>query len=731
MDFNERITKERILNQIISKSQKVLIFIFRNLDLLINILLIVSSIFIILNTIGLTLNSILNLFPSLFLIYFIPGYQLFFKIFETKYNFIEKMVLTILFSMIFNILTGIIAGFLGVPITAYFYLICIYSIFFLFMFLNKYFKNTTYIKKFDLIKIRSLIPKNFLLYIVFLILYALFAIFRYPVLFGDDPWFHLILTDEIIQTGIIPFESYRGLNGLHLLGAVIHLFSGHPTIFIVRYFPILNYLISGLMSFVVFKKIFNNNQIGILGAFLLLISPYRFDFPQSQYFPTALGLLVFLFIMFFYIERIKNFKLEIKQTVIIYFFISIGFSAMVFISDISVILFLGLFLFISFFFAILDRKKIIDLGFFAFLFLIYGVYNIIGFQTIIFESFLVDLSLPIYIFPILGVIGISLIILINKYSAEPKGKFKAWLNKELKESSLKRVGVVYLKPILVILVLVLPILISFLISISFEISYDYLYIFTYIVIPITIFVVSLILSIFGVLIYRKKHLDGTLIYLWTYYSLLILVIFLIYDLLFLKYMLWMRMVTYSSIGFICAEMAYLFYLYKDKFFQPKIYKKFYLFVFILTFLSSLFTTINVTQFKKNYEISGAQWFGIYSSKESSYLTGFRWNYILDYYSGKNQSIYFNEAFLLLPSNQINETGFNNLRQFQQEKNENNLYLLLDDKQITEGIFGDVIGINIGKLNSTILEEYYNLPYLNRIFTSKNVINQSVQVYWLN
>jgi len=191
------------------------------------------------------------------------------------------------------------------------------------------------------------------------------------------------------------------------------------------------------------------------------------------------------------------------------------------------------------------------------------------------------------------------------------------------------------------------------------------------------------------------------------------------------------MVTYSSIGFICAEMAYLFYLYKDKFFQPKIYKKFYLFVFILTFLSSLFTTINVTQFKKNYEISGAQWFGIYSSKESSFLTGFRWNYILDYYSGKNQSIYFNEAYLLFPSNQINESGFNNLRQFQQEKNENNLYLLLDDKQITEGIFGDVIGINIGKLNSTILEGYYNLPYLNRIFTSKNVINQSVQVYWLN
>jgi len=200
--------------------------------------------------------------------------------------------------------------------------------------------------------------------------------------------------------------------------------------------------------------------------------------------------------------------------------------------------------------------------------------------------------------------------------------------------------------------------------------------------------------------------------------------------LFLEYMLWMRMVTYSSIGFICAEMAYLFYLFKDKFFKPKMYNKFYLIVFCLTIISSLLVTVNATSYKRRYEISSAQWFGIHSNKASSFLTGFRWNYIFDYYSGKNQTIYFNEAILLFPSNQINTTGINNLKQFQQEKNENNLYLLLDEKQIIEGIFGDMIGITLGKLNTTIFKEYYKIPYLNRIFSSRNIKNQSVQIYWV-
>ncbi len=731
MNFIEFIIKNRILNKCKSKSENFIFLIVRNFDLLVNLFLVLSIFLITISFFGFNLNSLFILFPSVFLIYFIPGYQLFFRIFEHKYNFIEKIALTIIFSMIFNILIGIIGGYLGILISGLFYMICILIAFYFLMFLNKCIRKTALIKQNDVMHIGNLIPKNFLLFIVFLVLFAFFSISRYPLLFGTDPWFHLILTNEIIETGKIPFESYRGLNGLHLMGAVIHFFSGYPTIEIVRYFPIINYIISGLIGLIVFKKIFKNNQIGILSSLLLLVAPYHYDEAQSQYSPTALCLSIFLFMMFFYIERIKNFKFEIKQSVISYIFIGIGFFALIFISDISAILFLGLFIFISFFFTILDKKKFIDLGFFTFLFLIYVVYNIIGFQTIIVESFLVDLSLPIYLFPILGVIGISLIILISKYSSEPKGKFKSWLNVEPNASILKKVSLIYLKPILIILIIILPIIISILITISFTISYDFVYIFTYIVIPITVIVASMILSVFGVIIYRKKHLDGTLIYLWTYYSVLILAVYFIYDLLFIKYMLWIRMITYSSIGLICAEMAYLFYLYQDKFFKPKTYKKFYLIVFNLTLISSLLATSNVTQFKKSYEISSAQWFGRHLSKESSFLTGFRWNYILDYYSGENQSIYFNEAFLLFPSNQINETGFNNLRQFQQELNEIDLFLLLDDKQIMEGIFGDVIGINLGKLNSTILKEYYNLPYLNRIFTSKNAMNQSVQVYWVN
>jgi len=470
MDLNENLNANRISNRFLSKLESFLLLIFRNFDLLVNLLFIFSSFLIFINFFAIHLNSLFLLFPSLFLIYFAPGYQIFFKFFEAKYSFIEKLTLTVLVGIIFNILIGIFAGHLGILITDYFYLISILITFYFFMFLYKFSRKTTFFKKYNLENTRELIPKNLLLYIVFLLLFAIFSISRYPILFGDDSWFHLILTDEIIETGKIPFELYRGTNGLHLMGTVLHLFSGHPTIEIVRYFPIINFLISGLMGFVVFNKIFKNDQIGILGSFLLLISPFRFDIPQSQYVPTALGLVVFLFMMFFYIERIKNFTWEIKQTVKIFLFIGLGFLTLIFISDISVLIFLGLFVFISFFFTILDKKKIIDFGFFVFLFLIYGVYNIIGFQNIIFERFLVNISLPIYIYLILGAIGIFLIFLINKYSAEPKGKFVTWIKKKPSESSLKRMAVIYLKPILIILILVLPLIISFLLSIRYAIS---------------------------------------------------------------------------------------------------------------------------------------------------------------------------------------------------------------------------------------------------------------------
>jgi len=731
MDLNEGLNRNCVKGKIFSIAEKKLLLIFSNFDLLVNTLIIFSSFLILLNILGLNLSSVILLLPSLFLIYFIPGYQIFFKTFGFKYNFMEKLALTVLFSMIFNVLIGIIAGHLGLSITGIFYLTCNLIIYYFLMFLNKLFNKISPIREYKMESVKEVIPKNFLLFVIIIILLALFTISRYPILYGDDPWFHLILTDDIVETGVIPFDKYRGANGLHLMGAIIHFFSGYPTIFIARYFPIINYLISGIIGFVVFNKIFNNNQIGILGSLLLLIAPYRYDYAQSRYFPTALTLSICLFMMFFYIDRIKKNNRDKKETVYFYFFMGISFFAMIFISEISAILFGTLFIFISLFFTIRNRNEIKDLIFFIGLFLIYGIYNIYGYQSIIFKTILVDIELPFYIYVIIGIVGILFILFINKYSFYPKGSFETWLGLKLDESSLKRAVNNYLIKVLIVFIIIFPIIISILFSNIFEIAYGFLYVFTYMVIPITVVIVGFVFSIFGFIIYIKKHKIGALIYFWVVYSFLILLIYLIYDLLFLQYWLWIRMIMYSSIGLVCAQMAYFIYIYKDKFVKPKSFKKIYLTIFICLILNSLITTVNVSQYKKNYEITFANLFGKHLSKENSFITGFRWISILHYYSEKEQRVYYNDAYFLFPSNQVNASGFNNLRQFKYELNEIDLFLLLDDKQITEGIFGDSIGIYLGKLNYTILEEYYNLPYLNRIFTSKNAMNQSVQVYWVN
>ena len=731
MDFNDKGSSKSFLNDIFFRLENFTLQIFRNFDLIVNAFFVVSFFLIFINILGLNLNSLFLLLPSLFVIYFIPGYQIFFKIFGSKYNFMEKLSLTILFSMIFDILVGIVAGYLGILITGLFYLIIILSTYYSLMLLNKILNKSKVIKKNNIRSIPGVIPKNFLLFIGFLILFALFAISRYPILFGSDPWFHLILTDEIIQTGIIPFDKYRGNNGLHLMGALIHLFSGYPTIQIARYFPIISFLNSGLIGFVVFRKIFKNDQIGILGSLLTIVGPYRYDFAQNQYFPTGLTLSIFLFMMFFYIERIEIDKWSIRENVFYFFLMGTSYFAIVFLSDISAIIFLFLFIFVSFLFLIKNRKIFVDFGFFIILLLLYGLYNIFGYESVIFESILVGLELPIYIFLILGIFGILFIFIINKFSVDPMDTFNSWLKKDPDSSFLKRVMKKYLKYILITFVLIFPFIISILFSLFFDISYGFIYMLTYMVIPLMLVIVSFIISIAGLIIFRKRQKTGPLIYFWAIYSFLILLSYSIYDLLFLKYWLWIRLLMYSGIGLICAQMAYLFYIYKDKFVSPRTFKRIYILILGCAILNNLFVNVNITQFKQKYEVEFAQWYGIHSTNQSSFLTGYRWTFILDYYSGTDQMIYHNHSYLLFPSNQINSNNSNLLWQFRQEVKKNNLYLLLDDHQIVEGIFGDVIGINFGKINTTILEEYYNLPYLDRIFTSRNAFNQSVQVYWLN
>lgn len=734
MEPNQTRNDIRFIQTFSRKIEVLLEGFFKNLDLIVNLSVIISSLLILFNIFGLNPSSMLFLPSSLFVIYIVPGYQLFFKTFKDKYTAIEKLALTIVFGMIINIISGILAGHLGIPITGLFYLCFIIIFYYILLVLNFHVKGRYPIERFESVDVRKLIPKNLLLFIVLAVLLSVFLISRYPILFGDDPWFHLILTNEIVNTGVIPFDSYRGANGLHLMGALIHFFSGHPTLDIVRFFPIINYVMSGLMGFAFFNRLFKNEQIGIIGSLLLLIAPFRYDFAQSQFFPTALGLTVFLFMMFLYIEHIRYEDIATRQIFIFYILSGLAFFSLVFISDISAILFPVFFILFSIVFTIQNKRRIGDLVFYIMLLVIYGIYNLFAFKSIIFVSILGDFSFsPIFIPILMGgaVVGIFIFRILNKFTNYTKGAHEEFMKKPPQEVFLKRMMTKYLKPVMFIVLLALPIIVSFLIFISFDINLDFFYILTYVVNPIINAAISMLLAFWGLLLFKRAYKDGAIIYWWAIFSLVEFLAFVIFDIVFLHYMLYLRMLMYTGIGIVCGEMAYFAYLYKDRFVNKRKLNQFYLLFFIYTIASSLLVSVNVTQFKKKYEIGFPEWYGEHSSEQSSFLTGFRWNYVLDYYSGENQTIYFNEAPLLFPTNQVNSSNFNFLRQFQQLKSENNLYLVLDEKQISEGIFGDVVGIYIGKINQSILKEYYDLPYLNRIFSSKNQLNQRVQIYWLN
>ena len=78
-----------------------------------------------------------------------------------------------------------------------------------------------------------------------------------------------------------------------------------------------------------------------------------------------------------------------------------------------------------------------------------------------------------------------------------------------------------------------------------------------------------------------------------------------------------------------------------------------------------------------------------------------------------------------PDNHITSDGKNILKELKQHSKGGNVYLILTDYYlIVEG------NVFFGQLTAQELEQYYELNYLNRIFTSKSETGEELPIYWV-
>lgn len=692
---------------------------------------------------------------SVFTILFLPTYPILFVILKKiKFNFLEKLGLTIVLNSAFYIFLGYIGYWINTPLSGFFFLYSTFTLYFLLVFyitLNEWKKGGIRFfrgKKpgrgleqkslWEFLKKR----KSFMsiLLVTFIVLVCILNVVRSSYFIGTDPWLHILNGRVITDLNVLPLEQYHGTMGINIFGAVINSFSGLSHLLIPKFFIFYNLFLSALLFYSILIRIFKNHNLAILGVFILEFSSLGFPTMMLQYWPSGSALIKCLALFLILYIRMQNFiKLERPTKNEILSDISLNYSliAVIFISSVLThaiisFFFLFSFLFVYFIYFLKDYKRGFDLIFLIGLFGIFLVLNIFGIGSGHYWFF-IPFNISWYYLVMIALLGCTagglLLWRILKSINFTKGRYKPTIRgqsntfyKNLEDK------------------IIIPFIFGgFGLSIVITLIIDILMFNLGI---INVFYVSeiILLSAFGIwgsMVFQKKP-KGKFLFIWGTGLVLLLVIGIIFNFFLLSNMIWQRILYIIPPIIVIGFISYIHKIIKlRKIGTPRM--KFIL-LFIITFSlfsnyfyeSASFEIFNV----KRREISPIQWFSNNTSNEGAIITEFGWNHIFRYFNYhfnegeetllKNEKLNFikYKIDLFPPQNHINESGVNILKEIKNSY-KIDVYLIFDGEYIINRDF-DLFG----KLSNEELEEYHNLPYLNKICSSKTKSGVETPLYWV-
>ncbi|MHA1728290.1 MAG: hypothetical protein ACTSWY_06120 [Promethearchaeota archaeon] len=575
----------------------------------------------------------------------------------------------------------------------------------------------------------QLFPKNFLLFVIFLIVSGILVVVRFPILFGDDPWFHAAITKQTINCGNFnPVDRhYFSLFGFYSIGAFFQMISGVDVLLLARFFPIFTITLGGLLGYSLVKFFLDNDQIAIIGGVLFILTPLDSCLALGQYWPTAM-VLICGFGNFLFSLKIHN---ENQNQIFNYIFLYITGIILYFIHDFTAILLLSgsLFVYIAQSFRNNKKKNLqIALHYCIIITISLLLRLICGMGLLpekIGEIFPFSPILWIFLLPMAGVI----IYLSQKIINKPYTNTNATqiLQKLIPPNS-KR-SKIYKKKILIIILIV-----SISIGLSMFLIFPSFFKFAQIEVPqmalnVFFLVIVAFCSISGVITIQRKNFKTDILYFWIGFFLISLVGFVIIDFLFIHHAWWFRIIINAS-GIITLGMsAYIFLFLKKKSLFKQNGKKIIILFFLSLFINFGFYQSANYWYKTESDIDTALMLRPYIPKQDSVIiTGFRWSYFLDYYTDFKIEVNWTEGYLLKTENHFNESGENALLKINESLN--NVYVLLDFQQKSLGILG-LENVIYGKINDSDIMEYYNLFYINKIMSMKTNGNLFAYLYWVN
>ena len=694
---------------------------------------------------------------TVYVITLLPTYPIFFIFLKEKdFNFLEKLSFTIIGNLIFYIFLGYCGHLFKLPITGIFFFYGVFFSYLSIIFYMLYHKHRKGLKlflssanysngierNFKELSLLNYLKKSISLNSVLLVLFLIFICLLYAVKFsyfyGTDAMLHIFIIKKIAFINYLPVEEYYGSVGLHIIGAVINFFSGVDIIIIPKYFVFYTYFVSGLIFYNLLKRIFKNKNLALFGVFFLEFFAVGFDHLMYQFWPTSLTTIQCLMIFFILYHRLQGLiRLEtplkddlLNDTIFSYVFIVVIFIGAILTHALIALLFLGSFLFTYFIYFLKGIKRGID---FSLLLLLVGIYLLFysfGLSSSFFFSINI-FTIPWYFYLIGGVIGIYIILRLRKSVWFTPGRFHL----EINGTKHQYYKIIENKVILPLSFLLIPFfIVIFFISnallLDINISNSLLGLETFII---------FIYGYWGLLLFQKKP-KGKVIILWGYaFGILFAVGFFIdnYSGVFMSG----RIIILASPIIIIGFIAYVYKLINLKKIGTSKVKFFLISLVVFSFFASFYDQLtdldDLNYSFQRREVYSATWLSEHTNDKNVIITEFGGNKIFFYFDYpfhennemlRGEDIHYfmlNVENFFPPDTHINDITGENILQALKEQYGTNVYIILDD------VFELMNSWEVfGRLSKDEMDEYYNLPYLNKISSTKSESGIIVPYYWV-
>jgi hypothetical protein len=695
----------------------------------------------------------------IFTLLFLPTYPVIFIIFkEKKFNFLEKISITIVLNLSFYITIGISGFYLGFALTKWFFFIILVAVYVTLVFWIVFFdikRGRFNIVKFDIshndeqdfidnFYIRSFLKKfkfsNTVLLSIFIFLLCILGVFGTSIFIGTDPWIHISVIKFITEINYLPLNDYFGTFGFHIFGALIHFFSGIEIILIPRFFMFYTFPITGLIVYNLLMRIFRNKNLAIFGIFVLGFSSLGYLNLMYQFWPSSLALIQGITLFFFLYNRLQSFTQENepeKKQIFSNIFFSYILFIIIFISCILIhsliaMIFLITFLWVYLIYFVKNYKRGFDFVLLCISLIIFFILYFLNISTGHLIVFTRLGTLPSY-YILFGIIVIGvlegLVLLYYRKSMDfTKGRFSSIISGK-KSNIFEKIEKKYLFPVIFALAIIFVLI--------FAITNLLLFKFDFIVIFIGFeLIIICSLAIWGLLLFQYKP-RGKPLLLWGFGFGIILLAGVLFDFITGTFTFSSRIFYLSSILISIGFVSYFYKLIKSKSIQQLRLKIFMIFTVSFSLLATnyeIYSSIEFYSLKKQ-EVSVIQWYSDFSLNKNVIIGEFGWNSIIIYYNypfeENNESLPLNSVlFFEVASNEYLKPNLHiqnntNILVELKEDMETQVYVILTDEFLL------ISSLELfGRLTNEEMEMYYRLNYLNKIFSSKTANGKDIPLYWV-